>query len=185
MSFIPRWSIARRVKDQNVAEHSYYTTLYASMLCDRIGVPSDFKLRVLELALYHDMEEIFTGDIPGPAKRILAKEEGYTDHIIPHVKTVIPSYFTKHETNDPNAALIVKFASLVDEAMWMATDMQLGNKSLNLPMQNTTSRMYAVLGEIFDALTPNMSIKERDSVWLGILNDINRAQTGDSRILMG
>jgi len=145
-------------------------------------------LACLSLALYHDVEEIFTGDIPGPAKRILVKEEGYDNHIVPHVKMTIPSYVTKGEFSTL-VLLVVKMASLVDEAMWMATDMQLGNASLNLPMHNTRGRIYETLGKIFELATTNgwtgWPQKDRDALWAEILNDVNRAQTGDSRILLG
>jgi len=179
MSFVPRWSIARRIKDQSVAEHTFYAIYYTHVICVELKLDRENTLKAMELAVYHDMEEIFTGDIPGPAKRILAKEEGYHTHITPHVKKNIPTYFTGNEINNNNVVHIVKMASLVDEAMWMATESQLGNKSLNLPMNNTIQRLYSVFELVFN------DVDNKDKIWAEILNDINRAGYGDSRILLG
>ena len=56
---------------ENLAEHSYYVSVLADSLAEdfefRFGLKLD-RYKVLKYALYHDIEEIFTGDIVSPVK---------------------------------------------------------------------------------------------------------------------
>ena len=71
MKYILRWSLMRNTRMENVAEHSYYAAVLAHALAiirrDVLGKPCDVG-RVLQCALYHDMSEILTGDMPTPVK---------------------------------------------------------------------------------------------------------------------
>jgi len=71
LRFIQRWSLMRNAVPESVAEHSFQVALLAHALC-AIGnavfgrdVPAE---RVVTLALFHDAEEVITGDIPTPVK---------------------------------------------------------------------------------------------------------------------
>lgn len=62
---IVRFSTLLRLKDENVAEHCFHTTLYAMMLADmeiEFGNKVDVE-KVMRMALLHDIEEAMTGDI--------------------------------------------------------------------------------------------------------------------------
>lgn len=72
--FIQRWSLMRNMQDENVAEHSFQTAVIAH------GLAVIRKTRFPELlpvidprdaltaALYHDVTEVITGDLPTPVK---------------------------------------------------------------------------------------------------------------------
>lgn len=67
LRFIRRWSLMRNAVPESVAEHSFQVALLTHALC-MIGhqvfgrdVPVE---RVTTLALFHDVEEVITGDIP-------------------------------------------------------------------------------------------------------------------------
>ena len=68
MAHIPRWVILRKNRQQNLAEHSYYVTLYADQVARLIGWQGNYG-DLMRYALLHDIDETITGDIPGPAKR--------------------------------------------------------------------------------------------------------------------
>lgn len=61
-----RWNYHPRIRQESVAEHSYWTAVYAQTLADYMGVDSGV---ATSYALYHDAEEAITGDLPGPVKR--------------------------------------------------------------------------------------------------------------------
>lgn len=71
MKFIPRWSLMRNTRTENLCEHSYDTAVLAHALAEltntRFGGQVDVGRCVL-LALYHDAPEILTGDLPTPVK---------------------------------------------------------------------------------------------------------------------
>lgn len=71
MKHIERWALMRNTQKENIAEHSYYVAVLAHTLGvirrDVFGVPCEPE-RFALCALYHDISEILTGDMPTPIK---------------------------------------------------------------------------------------------------------------------
>ncbi|HCA28860.1 MAG TPA: 5'-deoxynucleotidase [Ruminococcaceae bacterium] len=71
MKYITRWALMRNTRTENVSEHSHDVAVIAHALAlltnKRFGGKVDAGRCVL-LALYHDMPEILTGDLPTPVK---------------------------------------------------------------------------------------------------------------------
>ena len=71
LKYINRWGLMRNFRTENVSEHSLEVAIIAHALAE-IGVtyfgktynPADIALK----AIYHDVSEIFTGDLPSPIK---------------------------------------------------------------------------------------------------------------------
>lgn len=63
MAHTRRCHTVQTIGHQTVAEHSYHVALLCVELCN--GVPS---MELLKAALYHDLPEVHTGDIPATAK---------------------------------------------------------------------------------------------------------------------
>ena len=82
MKYIKRWQLMRSVREENIMEHSQSVAMLAHALAvirNKIfGGNVNVEHCVLH-ALYHDVPEIFTGDIPTPVK-YYSKEtkEAYT-----------------------------------------------------------------------------------------------------------
>ena len=71
LKYILRWGLKRNVENENVKEHSFDVATIAHALAlirNRYygGAlnPSDIAV----MALYHDVSEVLTGDLPGPIK---------------------------------------------------------------------------------------------------------------------
>ena len=71
MKYIDRWALMRNTKKENVCEHSMEVSAIAHALAviknKKFGGNIDCN-KVAVLALYHDMPEILTGDMPTPVK---------------------------------------------------------------------------------------------------------------------
>ena len=71
LRLIQRWVLMRSAVPENVAEHSYQVALLTHALCtiahEVYGKEVDVGQAVI-LALFHDAEEVMTGDIPSPVK---------------------------------------------------------------------------------------------------------------------
>ncbi len=71
LRYIERWSLMRNVHKENVAEHSYHVALLTHALCSIANeifnrdIPTG---EAVAKALFHDVSEVFTGDIPTPVK---------------------------------------------------------------------------------------------------------------------
>lgn len=71
MKYITRWALMRNTMHENVAEHSYHVSLLAHALAvigRDVFKKSVSPERAAACALYHDMPEILTGDMPTPVK---------------------------------------------------------------------------------------------------------------------
>lgn len=71
MKYINRWGLMRNTRQENIAEHSLDTAIIAHLLCEirnkRFGGNVDASKAVM-YAIYHDVPEIITGDLPTPVK---------------------------------------------------------------------------------------------------------------------
>lgn len=139
MCFVKRWGIVRTLIPQSVAGHSYLVCAYANDICVFLDVPHLLHLKVLQRAIFHDIDEIFTGDLPGPNKR------GLLDAMGPEAKGKwkaklaewsgrVFSNLAKREGANPGkrwdhvVELILKTADWLEAATRMATETQMGNR---------------------------------------------------------
>ena len=71
MKFIKRWQLMRSVRDENIMEHSHSVAMLTHALCiienKVFGGSVDTEKAVL-YALYHEVSEVMTGDLPTPVK---------------------------------------------------------------------------------------------------------------------
>jgi 5'-deoxynucleotidase len=72
LRFIQRWILMRSAVPENVAEHTFQVALLTHALCtiarDVFGKTDVDAGAAVILALFHDAEEVMTGDIPSPVK---------------------------------------------------------------------------------------------------------------------
>ena len=71
MRFINRWSLMRNTETENIQEHSFEVAMVAHNLAalknEYFGGNLDIN-KVAVIAMYHEVSEIFTGDMPTPIK---------------------------------------------------------------------------------------------------------------------
>ncbi len=71
MKYINRWGLMRNSREENIAEHSLDVAIIAHLLCElrnsRFGGNVNPE-RAAVLAIFHDVPEIITGDLPTPVK---------------------------------------------------------------------------------------------------------------------
>ncbi len=71
MSDVIRYSWTKVLNKENLAEHTFYVSIIADGIAEDLIQKFDIEIdryKVLKYALYHDIEEIFTGDIISPVK---------------------------------------------------------------------------------------------------------------------
>ncbi|HLB59301.1 MAG TPA: 5'-deoxynucleotidase [Bdellovibrionota bacterium] len=71
MKFIYRWGLKRNTHNENIQEHSYQVAVIAHALAvirNKVFGGSINPDRVAVLALFHDVSEVLTGDLPTPIK---------------------------------------------------------------------------------------------------------------------
>ena len=71
MKYINRWGLMRNLRNENLTEHSAECAMLSHALAlvgNRYFGKSYDENKIAVYALYHDMSEIFTGDLPTPVK---------------------------------------------------------------------------------------------------------------------
>lgn len=71
MKFIKRWQLMRSVRDENIMEHSHsVAVLTHALVCIENGVFGGHidAEKAVFYALYHEVSEVMTGDLPTPVK---------------------------------------------------------------------------------------------------------------------
>lgn len=158
MEFIPRWTIVRKIRTQFLAGHSYLVAMYANDICVMLGVDRNVHIKALQYALWHDMDEIISGDMPGPAKRSLVRD---MDHFKQRLKSLMEGIFGSWYSEragkaEPDVALravlIVKAADWLEAAMEMACEYQLGNRNVEHHMIHDLNNAIATAHQLCDVM---------------------------------
>jgi 5'-deoxynucleotidase YfbR-like HD superfamily hydrolase len=117
-----RFHTCQTIGYQTVAEHSYHVAMLCIELSD--GKPS---AELLKAALYHDLPETVTGDVPSPAKWL-------SNDLCAALKYMEVSYMVENGlvTNlTPREELILQYADAFELAFYCTDQLMLGNKYMN------------------------------------------------------
>lgn len=125
MANIDRWQIMKLDRTQSVAEHTCNVVLICAEILREMekasfadGGPSisaPFKLGVMEAALWHDLPEVMTGDIPTPMKMAFGPDTQA------QLRSIDRCFLPRPETGDL-ARAIVKAADFIDAIHFLTNE---------------------------------------------------------------
>ncbi|MDC0506249.1 HD domain-containing protein [Candidatus Gracilibacteria bacterium] len=150
MSDVIRYSGTKVLNKENLAEHTYYVGIIADGIAEDLEKKFDLDIdryRVLKYALYHDIEEVFTGDIVSPVKYKseslrkqfeevgnLILEEELKNHFYgnTHISKMILSTHRAYEEGKRKILenKIVKLADILQAIGYTISERNLGNTHL-------------------------------------------------------
>ncbi|MBE4908489.1 5'-deoxynucleotidase [Bacillus luteolus] len=141
LRYIERWSLMRNVMKENVAEHSFHVSVLTHCLCSIANVVFNKEVnteRAVTLSLFHDVTEVFTGDIPTPVKhhnRDILKNfrdieelaaEKLTSQAPEELREVYRDVIQKQAEEE--LSRYIKAADLLDAYLKCATELSAGNR---------------------------------------------------------
>ena len=158
LRLIQRWVLMRSAVPENVAEHSFQVGLLTHALCtigrEVFGKQVDIGSAVV-LALFHDAEEVMTGDIPSPVKHhdpsmlrsvreieSLAAEEllrMVPDELVGAYRALISS-----SERDPELMRWVKAADTLDAYLKCAIEFAAGNREFTVAERQLEAKARAM-----------------------------------------
>ncbi len=164
LRLIQRWVLMRSAIPESVGEHSFQVALLTHGLCtiahDVFGQEVDTGAAVV-LALFHDAEEVVTGDIPAPVKHhnpgmlrsvreieALASEELLG--MVPELMRSAYRPLIDQRARDPELMRWVKAADALDAYLKCAMELAVGN------------REFAVAERQLEAKARSMAMPEVD-----------------------
>lgn len=174
VGFVHRWSIVRTLMPQSVAEHSWAVGMYSNDICHIFGLEDHIQLAVLKYALWHDVDEQFTGDLPGPNKRALFDamgadaEANWKFKVVQWMDKVFPMWYIRaggdaaqHKENHSSKIVktVVKAADWLEASVRMATEHQMGNGNTRRHIEPNANgckenlwELYRLLGGRYDRM---------------------------------
>ncbi len=157
MRYITRWGLMRNSFSENIQEHSHQVAVLAHALAlirrDILKLPSPDPDRCAVAALYHDVSEIVTGDLPTPIKyysptiRDAYKQvehiagERLLDMLPPELRESYVDYV--HES-DEELNPIVKAADKLSAYIKCVEEQKAGNKEFESAAMQTMASMHAM-----------------------------------------
>ena len=157
MKYIARWGLMRNTRTENIAEHSLETAIITHLLCElrnrRFGGSVDVSKAVLT-AVYHDVPEIITGDLPTPVKyydpeiksaykRVEEAAAEKLEDSLP--EDLRPAYAPLlRESADPEIAALVKAADKLSALIKCIEERRSGNEDFAEAERSTLAAVRAM-----------------------------------------
>lgn len=146
LSNIIRYSQQSKIKNESVAEHSYYVGWFTKCICTKYELSDKIRLMAFEAALLHDIPEVITNDITYDVKQMVPEVSAllkpYEEDVIKEHSHVAYKVLFKPETKDELAAKkIVKHADILSVLLYCRNEELLGNKNFTELRKATEQRL--------------------------------------------
>lgn len=158
MKYINRWALMRNTINENISEHSLEVAFIAHVLAlirnKRFGGNVSPE-RCALLAMYHDVTEIITGDLPTPIKHYSHEIKGAYDEIEQKAKNTLVSYLPDDLKEDfeplfcktsqeEEAWTLVKAADKLSALIKCLEERQMGNTDFASAEKSTLESIVAM-----------------------------------------
>lgn len=170
LKYIPRWSLMRQNVEEDLAQHTSEVALMAHTLCllanNKFGKNVNCE-KVAVAALYHDVSEILTGDMPTPVKynnpQIMTAYKAIEAHAVnklletshPDIRNDLRPYMTQESLTDYEKKLL-KAADKLCALTKCIEELQSGNKEFESAYKSTYQSLIDMHMEETDFFMENM-----------------------------
>ncbi len=157
MRYITRWGLMRNTFSENIQEHSYQVAVLAHALAlirrDILCLPGPDPDKCAVAAMYHDVSEILTGDLPTPIKYYNPEiRQAYKqveqvagnrllDRLPPPLRQ---SYETLVLEDDPAVTPTVKAADKLSAYIKCIEELKAGNREFDSAEKQTRAALDAM-----------------------------------------
>ena len=146
LSNIIRYSQQNKIKNESVAEHSFYVMWFVNRLCTKYGLSDIIRLRALESALLHDIPEVITNDITYDVKQMIPEVSALlqpyeVETIREHSDRACKVLFDPETYEERVAKRLVKHADVLSVLQYCQHEECLGNKNFTELRRATEQRV--------------------------------------------
>ncbi len=158
MKYINRWGLMRNTISENISEHSlevaFISHLLAVLRNTRHGGNVDAD-RCALLAMYHDVAEIITGDLPTPVKYYSKEiksayavvEENAEKQLLSYLPDDIREVYADiigHKEKDNELWKLIKAADKISALIKCTEELQMGNKDFEKAYNSTLNSIKSL-----------------------------------------
>lgn len=150
LKFVNRYNCRRHLKEESVAEHSYYVALLSLMICDEKNIDdSNIRLQCITKALLHDMPEIETNDITHNAKEKMHLRKLLKLYEDEFFKNNFPLQYDLMSNDDNNIVnAVVVLADTLSVKQFTYNEINLGNTHSDIKDIYNDAHKRAITAEI-------------------------------------
>ena len=133
LSNIVRYCQLSKIKNETVAEHSFFVMWFINWICTQHEIGDKIRLMALEAGLYHDVPEAITNDITYDVKKLIPDIprilQPYEEDIIgEHSKVAVKVLYNPETYEEILANKIVNHADNLSVLQYCENVETLGNK---------------------------------------------------------
>lgn len=146
-----RYNGRTKISQENVAEHSFYVTLFVLKICDDLHTSEYIRSSSIIKALLHDMPEIEFNDITYDVKEKLNLRPLLKTYENEYYKTHFPIYENLMKDDDENtwiydviSTTIVDLADCLSVKQYCLHEQSIGNSTLELLLKYTENRILTI-----------------------------------------
>lgn len=146
MSFMKRFNNEMHFHDESVAEHSFYVSVFAMMICDELAISTDMRRVIIEKAVIHDIHETVISDVPHNVKMIEPSIlKFYTDYELKynsyHFLSLARIYDSLSLRDRQVCDEVVTLADIVSVIQYSQLEVSLGNKKFEKILEGAWDRV--------------------------------------------
>ncbi len=160
LQHVPRWGIIRTIRQQSVAEHSYYVALYATYIAKELKMRQQDINWITQYALTHDFEEMISGDIPTPYKQHL---KVMNDSIFKQTKEASLSVQANQTTLEKYCIEVIKVADLFEACMYLSDEVEMGNNTVDVLLVELSNQLEVASTKLDFDLAEKLQRKVRQT----------------------
>lgn len=149
LSYITRYSVVPRIKDESVAEHSFYVASIVIKLHDEYKFNVD---EAVTMAIVHDWTEAWTDDVTVATKRKFpsiakAVKESELEVANEEFSPLVLDRWLEHNSCITLESKIVHMADVIQCIQYTKHEVNLGNNGYMLDVLNTSKQRLKILEE--------------------------------------
>lgn len=157
LSNIIRYSQQDKIKNESVAEHSFYVAWFVNRLCTKHNLCGKIRLMALEAAILHDVPEVITNDITYDVKCMIPEISGllqpYEEDIVKeHSLEAWETLFHPQTWEQRVAKAVVKHADVLSVFQYCSHEEALGNRSFAELRKATQQRIHQTRSEMLTVI---------------------------------
>lgn len=128
-----RYNNRTKLKDESVAEHSFFVALMSLMICDTLEIDKETTYECLVKAVLHDMPEIEMNDITHDVKERLKLETILQSYENEYYQKHFKSFASMMDLEDGSlSSIIVALADTESVKQFVQNEKRLGNQSSDI-----------------------------------------------------
>lgn len=149
-----RYNNRIRIKNEDLAQHSYYVAYNIIHIGYGFNIKKEIVQEAVCRALFHDLDEQFTSDIPHDCKVEFPELKKMVQNIgLEYMKTrakFATQYFIDYSTKKDLANLLVDIGDAISVLQYVNREKQLGNNTdeMKIIYDEVSNRLYRLFTEL-------------------------------------